>query len=58
MKTFVLTWVKDGKVTPLVQKQLVQDLQREKNRFVADQRYRGGVFQIRTLEGLKAKPIL
>jgi hypothetical protein len=58
MKTFVLTWVKDGRAVPLVQRQLVQDLQREKKKLAADPRYRGGKFQIRTLEGYKAKEIL
>jgi hypothetical protein len=58
MKTFVLTWVKDGKAVPLVQRQLVQDLQRERSKLMKDPRYRGGKFQIRTLEGFKAKEIL
>lgn len=58
MKTFVLTWVKDGRAVPIIQRQLVQDLQREKKKLMTDPKYRGGKFKIRTLDGLKAKEIL
>ena len=57
-KTFVLTFVKDGKVKVIAQRELIQDLQRVKAEVKKDGKYNGGIFQIRTPDGLKAVPIL
>ena len=57
-KTFVLTFVKDGKVKVIAQRELIQDLQRVKSEVKKDPIYRNGLFQIRTPDGLKAVPIL
>lgn len=58
MKIFVLTFVKNGIVTEIIQRQLVQDIQREKKKLISEPKYQGGKFQVRTIEGLKAKRIL
>jgi len=57
-KTFVLTFVKDGKVKVVAKRVFVQDIQRVRAELKKDGRYNGGVFQIRTSDGLKAVPIL
>lgn len=57
-KTFVLTFFKNGKAIPVVQRQTIHDLHREKKRLMFEPKYRGGVFQIRTLDGFAAKEIL
>jgi hypothetical protein len=58
MKGFILTFVKDGIVTPIIQREFVQDIQREKMKLKKDIKYRGGVFQVRTIEGFKSKKVL
>ena len=57
-KTFVLTFVRNGIAMPILQRALVQDIQREKAKLMKDTKYRDGTFQIRTTEGFKAKKIL
>lgn len=58
MKTFVLTFVKNGNCSVIIQRQSVQDIQREKSRIKSFTQYRGGELQVRTLEGIKVKKIL
>ena len=57
-KTFVLTFVKNGVAMPILQRALVQDIQREKAKLMKDYKFRNGEFQIRTIEGFNAKKIL
>lgn len=57
-KSFILTFVKNGVAMPILQRALVQDIQREKAKLMKDTKYRDGIFQIRTTEGFKAKKIL
>lgn len=57
-KTFVLTFVKGESVIPIKQYESVQVLQLEKKKYKSDPKYNVGKFQIRTLEGFKAKKIL
>lgn len=56
--TFLLTFVKDGKVSVLHSHVMVQEIQREKKERLLNPQYRGGKLQVRTLKGFKAKPIL
>jgi len=56
--TFLLTFVKDNKVSVLATNVLVQEIQREKKIRLLNPQYRGGKLQVRTLKGFKAKPIL
>ena len=56
--TFLLTFVKDGKVSVLHSHVLVQEIQREKKERLLNPQYRSGKLQVRTLKGFKAKPIL
>ena len=57
-KGFVLTFVKNGVALPIIQRELVQDIQREKKKLSTDPKFRNGTFQIRTIEGFKNKKIL
>jgi hypothetical protein len=56
--TFLLTFVKEGKVSVLFSHIMPQEVQREKKKRISNPQYRGGEFQIRTLLGFKSKPIL
>lgn len=57
-KTYILTFVKDNKVTKIHQSVLVQDIQRKIAECRQNPKYRGGEFQVRTLDGLLNVPIL
>jgi len=60
MTTYVLTYRKNtGQVASSVfQHELVQEVQRKRLELKKDPKYRNGKFEIRTLEGFKAKNIL
>jgi hypothetical protein len=58
MKGFILTFEKGGKATAIIQREFVQDIQRERTKLKTDPKYRGGKLQIRTIEGFKAKKLL
>jgi len=58
MNAYLLTFVKDGKATAIIQRDLVQDLQREKSKLKTDPKYRGGKFEIRTVKGFENVKIL
>lgn len=60
MKTYVLTYrEKNAKVAvKLFQHELVQEVQRKRMELKKDPKYRNGKFEIRTLDGFKAKNVL
>ena len=60
MTTYVLTYRKNWmEVSKQVfQHELVQEVQRKRSELKKDSKYRNGKFEIRTLDGLKAKNVL
>lgn len=57
-KIFILNWVHCGRVTQVMQSEYVQLIQKKKKELSKMGAYKNGFFEIRTKEGLKAKPIL
>ena len=57
-KSFVLTFVKNGKAVSVFEHQMVQQVQIKKKELLKDPFYFGGILQVRTYAGFKAKPIL
>lgn len=56
-QTFVLTWIYYGKIMPLKQGD-IKLVQTCRTQLKKQPQYKQGYFEIRTPEGLKAKPIL
>ena len=60
MTTYVLTYRKntDQVASSVFQHELVQEVQRKCSELKKNSKYRRGKFEIRTLEGFKAKNVL
>lgn len=60
MKTYILTYRKNWMevARQVFQHGLVQEVQRKRSELKKDPKYRNGKFEIRTLEGFKAKNVL
>jgi hypothetical protein len=50
---FVLTFIRNGVAVPLLQRETVRQLNLEAKKLRSDPKYRGGVFDVRTVEGFK-----
>jgi hypothetical protein len=57
-KSFVLTFVKNGRAVVVFEHQMVQQVQIKKKELSTNPLYFGGKLQVRTHSGFKAKPIL
>lgn len=55
---FVLTWVYCGQVQQVFKHTSVQIVQRKRIELKKQPQYKKGLLQVRTVEGLKHKPIL
>lgn len=58
VKIYVLTWIFGGKVHEIKRSPSVQVIQTERTKLKKQPQYKSGRFEVRTSEGLKAKPIL
>ncbi len=58
VKIYVLTWIFGGKVHEIKRSPSVQLIQTERKKLKTLPQYKKGRFEVRTSEGLKAKPIL
>lgn len=57
-KSFVLTFVKNGRALVVFEHQMVQQVQIKKKELSKNPMYFGGILQVRTHAGFKAKPII
>lgn len=55
---FVLTWVYCGQVQQVFKHTSVQIVQQKRSELKKQPQYKKGLLQVRTVEGLKHKPIL
>lgn len=55
---WVLTFVKNNKAIPLLEKTSIQDLQRERTKLSKYPQYKNGKLVVRTIAGFKAIKIL
>ena len=56
--SFILSFVKNGRATIIMQSQYIAQIQSKRTEILNDAIYRGGRFEVRTVNGFKAKEVL